>query len=454
MSELGASGLKLSRGIRSLARAQITHARNRILGLLGSANIQRQWLLNISLLIAGLGLGQGTIFAVQTALVAAGEYRLLSAFGVHYSFAILTILMIDAGGSTILARMVAHQPHGQAPGDDVWQAFCEMSAIRLVIACLIGTAAVVYAFGFAPDGFSRWYVALALPGMLLWAVNAVGLLDGQRMSGVSGITGSAAYLVTAVGLAFAAHRSPAAAGGILGGAFSAGYLMTLVAQWVVLGRMGWFPRYRKPTRDGLVASARDGVALLFQLVPGQVNMRVQLVLSAAYLGAETTALFIYAKQVVTALTQIIGFVLRVEFPGLVKKFATPGKRTVTGIVKAQKTTLYLATAFATVAAALSGIAALIPGFRLHQAAFVVMLFAPTIWTTSISLMINQGLAAMAAYAVSARALVLSSAVGILACYLLISPFQVYALVASELIFHLTGFYIVYRYLRNTPDRNI
>lgn len=454
MSELGASGLKLSRGIRGVARARFTRARSRILSALDSANIQRQWLLNIILLIAGLGLGQGAIFAVQTALVAAGEYRLLSAFGVHYSFAILAILTIDAGGSTILARMVARRPHGQGPGDDLWQAFCEMSTIRLLIACLIGTAAMVYAFGFAPDGFSRWYVALALPGMLLWAVNAVGLLDGQRMSGVSGITGSVAYLVTAVGLALAAHRPPAIAGGILGSAFSAGYLMTLIAQWVVLGRVGWFPRYRKLTREGLVASARDGIALLFQLVPGQVNMRVQLVLSAAYLGVETTALFIYAKQVVTALTQIIGFVLRVEFPGLVKKFATSGGQSVTGIVKAQKTTLYLATAFAVAAALLSAIAAALPGFRLHQAAFVVMLFAPTIWTTSISLMINQGLAAMAAYAVSARALVLSSAVGILACYLLISPLQVYALVVSELTFHAAGFYIVYRYLRNSPDRNI
>lgn len=447
MSELSASGLKLSRGIRKLAGARLTGARSRIVCGFSSANIQRQWLLNISLLIAGLGLGQGAIFAVQTALVAVGEYKLLSAFGVHYSFAILAILMIDAGGSTILARMVARRPPEHGPGDDVWQAFCEMSAIRLLIACLIGTAAAVYAFGFASDGFSRWYVALALPGLLLWSVNAVGLLDGQRMSGVSGIAGSAAYLVTAIGLALAAHRSPAAAGGILGGAFSAGYLVTLVAQWVVLGRMGWFPRYRKLTRNGLLTSARDGFALLFQLVPGQVNMRVQLVLSAAYLGTETTALFIYAKQVVTALTQIVGFVLRVEFPGLVAKLATSGRQSVASILGAQKATFYLASTFAAATAGLSGIAAAIPGFGLRHAAVVVMLFAPTIWTVSLSLMMNQGLAAIAAYATSAWALLVGSIIGILMCYLLISPFQIYALVVSELTFHLVGFYIVYRYLR-------
>jgi hypothetical protein len=432
----------------SLAAAPLARARKRILHGLRSANTQRQWLANLSLLIAGLGLGQGAIFSVQTALVGEGEYKLLSNFGVHYSFAILAILMVDAGGSIIVARMVARRPREQAPGDDVWQVFCEISAIRSLIACLIGTAATVYVLYFATESFSRWYVALALPGLLFWAVNGVGLLDGLRMSGASGITGSAAYFVTACGLALAAHRSPAAAGGILGSAFSAGYLVVLAAQWAVLGRIGWHPRFRMPTRQGLLASAKDGCALLFQLVPGQVNMRVQLVLSAAYLGAETTALFIYAKQVVTALTQIISFVLRVEFPGLVEKLAISSKPSLAGILNAQKTTLYLATAFAVATASVSAIAAAVPGFGLSRAAVVVTAFSPTIWTVSLSLMMNQALAALGAYAVSARALAISSLGGILVCCLLISPFQVYALAVGEVTFHVVGLYIVYRYLRD------
>lgn len=447
MSDVRASGLKLSRGIRSLAAAALMRAQNRILGVLRSANVQRQWLLNIALLVAGLGLGQGAIFAVQTALVAGGEYRLLSAFGVHYSFAILAIILVDAGGTTILARMVARQSSEQGQGDDVWRCFCEVSAIRLLVAGLIGAAAAVYVLGFASDDFSQWYVTLALPGLLLWAVNGVGLLDGLRMSGISGITGSAAYLVTAAGLGLSAHRSPATAGAILGGAFSIGYLATLAAQWSVLGRRGWLPRYRKLTRSGLLTSARDGFALLFQFVPGQANMRVQLVLSAAYLGTETTALFIYAKQVVTALTQIVGFVLRVEFPGLVARVATSGRQRVASILDGQRTTLYLATAFAAGTAIVSASAAATPGFGLHQAAFVVMLFAPTIWTVSLSMMLNQGLAAMGAYIVSARALAISSVAGLLVCYLLISSLQIYALVIGELTFHAVGFYIVYRYFR-------
>ncbi len=404
-------------------------------------------MVNIGLLIAGLGLGQGTIFIVQTALLAAGNYQLLAAFGTHYSFAILGIILVDAGASTTLARVVARLPGEPKPRDEVWKIFCETSVIRLLIASLIGTASAIYVLEFGSDGFSRWYVALALPGLLLWAINGVGLLDGLRLSGVSGITGSAAYVVTAIGLAIAAHSPPETAGAILGGAFSVGYLVTFFAQWIVLGRKGWYPRIRKVTRAGLARSLKDGSAMLFQLVPGQINMRVQLVLSTVYLGAETTALFIYAKQIVTAATQIIGFVLRVEFPALVEKLAASGQHSLGSILRAQKMALYCAVVFAAGIAVPAGIAAAVPDFSWHRAATIIALFTPTILTLSLSLMMIQALAALGAYAAIAKTLAISSATGMAVSYALISTLDWYALVVGEVAFHLAGFYLVHRHLR-------
>ena len=292
-------------------------ARRRKAAWLRSSHGRWPQIINVGLLIAGLGLGQGTIFVVQTVLVAAGEYELLAAFGTHYSFAVLGVILVDAGASVTLARTVARLPAGQNPNEEVWRIFCETTAIRLLLAALVCAAIAIYALGFASEGFSRWYVALAVPGFLLWAVNPVGLLDGLRLSGISGITGSAAFVITAIGLAVATHRSAEAAGAILGGAFSIGYLVTVGAQWIVLVRKGWLPQFPRLTRAGLTKSLRDGGALLFQYAPGQINMRVQLLLSTLYLGAETTALVVYAKQIVTAANQIVLFVLRVEFPGLV-----------------------------------------------------------------------------------------------------------------------------------------
>ena len=425
----------------------------RIAGWLRSAHAARQRLLNIAFLVVGLGLGQGSIFIVQTTLVAAGEYDLLAAFGTHYSFAILGILLVDAGASTTLATAVARIGIGPDGREQFWRIFCETSVIRLVFAACVGAAALIYAFGIAGDGFTECYVALALPGLLVWAINAVGLLDGLRLSGVSGVTGAAAYIAAAIGLCLAAHRSTETAGAILGGVFSVGYLLTVGTQWIVLWRRGWFPQVSAPTQAGLVRAFKDGSAMLFQLVPGQINMRVQLVLSAAYLGAETTALFIYAKQVVTAFTQIIGFVLRVEFPGLVERLSAAGAHSPRSVLDAQKLTFYCAVLFAFGAAAVAGVAVALPGFSLHRAATMILSFAPTILTMSLSLMMIQALAALGAYGAIAAALTASAVAGVVVSYLLIGLIGVYAFVAGEFAFHLVGIYGVLRYLRR-PHRAV
>ena len=64
--------------------------------------------------------------------------------------------------------------------------------VPLLVALLVGIGAAIYALGFAHNDFSRGYVLFGLPGLLLWTGNAVGLLDGLKLSGISGITGSAA----------------------------------------------------------------------------------------------------------------------------------------------------------------------------------------------------------------------------------------------------------------------
>jgi hypothetical protein len=176
-------------------------------------------------------------------------------------------------------------------------------------------------------------------------------------------------------------------------------------------------------------------------------MRVQLVLSTVYLGAETTALFIYAKQIVTASTQIIGFVLRVEFPGLVEKLAASGKHSLGSILGAQKMALYCALVFAAGIAGVAGIAAAVPDFSLHRASMIIASFTPTILTLSLSLMMTQALAALGAYGVIAKAIAISSAIGMTVSYLLVSKVDAYAFVLGEVTFHLAGFYIVHRYLR-------
>src|SRR5262245_33793838 len=117
---------------------------------------------NIAMLIAGLGMGQGAIFAVQTMLVAAGDYHLLAAFGTLYALATLGTVVVDCGASTILAREVVRATTGQTTRDELWRVFWETSAIRLLMASLICVGIIVYTFAFASDDFHQWYAVSAI----------------------------------------------------------------------------------------------------------------------------------------------------------------------------------------------------------------------------------------------------------------------------------------------------
>jgi O-antigen/teichoic acid export membrane protein len=407
-----------------------------------------QWprLVNVGLLIGGYGLGQGAIFAVQTWLVARGEYDLLSAFGTYFSFAMLSIFLIDAGSTTTLARQIAGLSTEPA-GNEFWALFWATAVVRAAIAVVIGVAAAVYALAISSDPFSRCYLLTILPGLAVWIGNAVGLLDGLKLSGLSGIMGSLAFASSALGLALVPHAPPGTAGAILGTAFSVGYVLTVAAQWTALSGFGRHPRFQRPTRQGIIRALRDGLALLFQLVPGQLILRVQLVLSTVYLGTESTALFVYTKQVVVAMTMLVGFIMRVDFPGLVQKMTRSQERGIGSIFEAQKFAIgsgFVLTAGTLVVCLMAPLA---PQYHLARAARLLMVYAPSIITISAVSIMMQGTAAIGDYVSGARIIAVSAVVGMVVSYLAIGPFEIYGLLIGEITFHLLGLGLLFRHLR-------
>jgi O-antigen/teichoic acid export membrane protein len=408
-----------------------------------------QWrrLANVALLIGGYALGQGAIFAVQTWLVARGAYDLLSAFGTHFSFAMLSIFLIDAGSTTTLARQIARLSAAQT-NDELWPVFWATVVVRAAIAMTVGVATLVYALAFSSDAFSRYYLLAILPGLAIWTGNAVGLLDGLRLSGLSGVTGSIAFATSATGLALAPNMPPGAAGVVLGCAFSIGYALTVVAQWTVLGRLGRYPRFRRPTRHGTRRALRDGLALLSQFAPGQLILRFQLVLSTAYLGTEATALFVYTKQAVIAMTMLVGFTLRVDFPGLVERMARVKEHSIRSIFEAQKSAMVGALFLSGGTLVACFAAPLVPQYNLVRAAHLLMAYAPSIITISAVLIMMQGMAATGNYVAGAKIMAISTLAGAIVSYLAIGPFGIYGLLIGEVSIHLLGLGLLYGHLRS------
>jgi peptidoglycan biosynthesis protein MviN/MurJ (putative lipid II flippase) len=392
-------------------------------------------LVNLGMLIGGFGLGQGSIFLVQSWLVAKGETEMLALFGTHFSFAILGIVAVEAGSLTILSAQIARQIQSSGATADVWRAYWETTVFRGTVAILLIAAGIAaLAFWPLPD-FSRSYLVWSLPALLLWAFNAAGFLDGLQKSGVSGLTGSIAYVASAVALFFARGLAPGEAGAWTGAAFSIGYALTIAAQFAALAAAGWRPAWARPSGAGVRTAFVEEGSMLAGLLPGQLYFRAQLAIAAFALGHNATAVLVYAKQIVGAASQIAGFARRVEFPRLVQAVAANPALDAAATMRIQRSSLAIAAAF-TVMIALASLAvlALAGGFAVEAWGFLA-LFCVTVLSESVGQALVQGLFARSRYHAAAVARILAVALAVVFGYVFVSVFGVRVFVLSDLVSH-------------------
>lgn len=392
-------------------------------------------LVNLGMLVGGFGLGQGSIFLVQTWLVATGETTLLALFGTHFSFAILGIVAVEAGSLTVLSAQIAR--HLQAGGErvEVWRAYWETTVFRLTAAVLLIIAgAAALGFSALPE-FSRGYLVWSLPGLLFWAFNAAGFLDGLQRSGISGLTGSIAYIASAVAL-FVARDLPAAEAGVwTGAAFSIGYALTVVVQCAALAALGWRPFWTSPTGAGIRRAFIEEGSMLAGLLPGQLYFRAQLAIAALFLGSSATAVLVYAKQIVGAASQIAGFARRVEFPRLVQAVSGDRALDMAATLRIQRLSLAIAAAFAVmILAAALAIMATASGFAVEAWRFLAV-FCITVLSESIGQALVQGLFARSRYHSAAVVRIVAVALAVVFGYLCVGVFGVHVFVLSDLLSH-------------------
>lgn len=363
--------------------------------------------LNVALLISSYAAGQGAIFAVQTLLVAQEKLPLLAAFGSAFSFAMLASLLIDFGALTVLARETAH---AEGIEEHIWSSYWSVTGFRLAIAVGVAALALAHA-GLGADEFSLNYTLWALPSVLLWSFNASGVLDGLRLGGISGLTASLPYLCSALALSATIEASPAVAGAVLGGALTAGYVLTLVGQYTALRIASHAPQFVRPAAGQMLTLGRDAGTVLLTTLPGQLYFRYQLLLANFALGPAGAALFIYAKQIATAFAQVVGFVQRVEFPDLVARLTNirgDSAALVLNVRSAGTLVGGVGTAVMT-AGGLTGYL-LLPA-PLSAAALAVAMFGPVVVAGAIVTALVQHLQAGRQYAAAATAMAVAVGVG-------------------------------------------
>lgn len=410
-------------------------------------------LLNLGLLIGGFGVGQGSIFLAQTWLVASGKMELLALFGTHFSFAMLGIIAVEAGSLTVLSAQIARILHTDGDRRDVWRVYGETTVFRLTSALILIGGLLIFSM-VAPIGdFSRNYIYFALPAFLFWAANAAGFLDGLQLSGISGITGSIAYLASALALIAVRDAAPGTAGMATGVALSLGYLLTIAAQYLALRFSGWRVQMIKPTRDGVRRAFIDEISMLSGLLPGQLYFRAQLTIAGMFLGTNGTAILIYTKQIVGAASQIAGFARRIEFPRLVQAVSANPQSGFADVLKIQKISFAIAVLMA-VGAFLASLVVMhfAKGFALQAWGFLAA-FCWTILSESLGQALVQGLFARNTFHFAAFARVSAVGVAILVAYLFAGTLGIGVFVLSDLLSHAIVISLSAIWLKRTIDQN-
>lgn len=388
---------------------------------------------NMAMLIGGFGVGQGAIFIMQTWLVAQQQLAFLGLFGLHITFAVLGFHIIDMGALTVLARRIASDDAAEVP----WNIFWAITAARLFMALIVSSSALAYVHFFSSP-FSAGYIVGVLPGLIVWSVNGAGLLDGLRKSGFSGLAGSLPYLASALVAPFCLALPAYQAALYLGLAFSVGLIAATMLIALILRLNGHVIEWVRPDLRAVRQAFGQGIAMLANWLPGQVFYRVQIVLCGIFLGPAGTGLFVYAKQIINALSQLVAFIRRIEFPNLVERlshnkgsfFHQTFSALRVGLAAAALSTLGLL-------AVSVGAKQFLPD-QFHAIAKAVALFSPLVLFGAVYLTFSQGLLARGRYGLVARNANIMVIIGIIFSCSLPNIFGFNGFVIAEIVMSLFG----------------
>ncbi|WP_370500784.1 hypothetical protein NWT09_08040 [Mycolicibacterium sp. jd] len=334
--------------------------------------------MNMVGLLAGFGLGQGSLFAVQTWLLATGEIAFMGRFAIINTMILLAYQAIDLGGLVILARHVATEDRACR---DIPTFFWSFSAVRIIIAFVLTMMGLIW-LALNPTSFDSNYTAMAIPGLILLAVSPGGILDGHNMSGWTGATWALPFVASAIALPFGMGMSSRGAGMLLGGALSLGAILAVVVQYGMLHRQGLTVPYRRPKAALMREGGHEALLYLVGWLPGQLFFRGQVGIAAALLGTNSAALLIYAKQIIMIATRFLVFARRVEYPDLVKQLADR-QHLLRKAISIQKISLSMGV-LGMVSFAIFGLLMnLAFPLKMHGAGLVIATFAPIILTASV-----------------------------------------------------------------------
>lgn len=336
--------------------------------------IKTEKVINFVALLASFGLGQGSLFLANSYLMLEHRHELVSSFGAAYALITFLLFITDWGGAVYMARLAALHDGRR---EELDLGFLELCLIRAAVAIVLIVGSVAY---FSRDGteFSAGFFPFASLGLIAYAFNAGGVLDGSGKAGLSGLCQAIPPVSMAVLLWFVAGPVDAAAGRMLGLAYALGLLASVMGQ-LMLYRPMFKTAFRSLSFCGVFVCGRTAAVYMATPLPGQALFRFQVFLATSYLTTALAAIFIYSRQLIGVGYQLIGFLLRVD----IRDFALRVRGATLSWFDCMTQSLTAKAGVAAMACCLI-IGGVMTKWASHEIGIVLLLYAPCLLSLAIS----------------------------------------------------------------------
>lgn len=404
--------------------------------------------INLAGLASGFVLGQGTFLIVSTWLVAAGNYPLLTATTLSMNFFAILLQTADLGGNVVLSRARLRAGHHDGQSfQSILSAMFICRLLSLALTLLLSLAYLALSVRVGTDLFGPGALLGAGPGLAFWCLNQQGRLDAIRKTSAIGIASALPWLAVCAGIFISRLSAEGFYSGFYFGLYySLGTAAVVAVNYIELWRAGERTRFRAPSVRRLRHTAKNGVAILFAWLPGQLSGRIQMAIAGFFLPAAVAGLFVYARNLLNAGNNVSFLIRRLEFPQVVEAMKAKAQRLDAIRLAFIKHRLSLAFSSAVCVAGLATFGLRLVDMsegslqRLAEAAIIVGMLSPFFFTASIAGAFAQVLQAAGRPTAILSVNYLSLAAGVAVSLALVTTLGLWALVAGTAVTALIQLY--------------
>lgn len=257
-------------------------------------------------IVSGFLIGQGSMFIVQSYLVAIGEFEQVAVIGIALGLLSLVQWASDGGGVFLLSRLEGKEGFG-------WRLpnfFIARFIFSICFYVLLKSGLYFFQLNIAVQQALCFMPVI----ILFWSFNLTGLIDKLDKNKLAGpFSGLNWFLCSLVVLLFSKDNY---FGFYLGGAFSIGLLVTVVLQFFLLRND--LKVKIKVSISRVKESLGSILGYNLAYLSAQSYARFIPILIDSSLNSSVSGMYVYAKNVSNTVGQLVQFIRRIEFPRVLK----------------------------------------------------------------------------------------------------------------------------------------